>query len=296
MLRNGRSGVKSCRRFRILHLTFVFYIAMDPVKDYLTINKASWNNKVRFHLESDFYDVNGFINGTSSLNDIELNLLGDVTGKRILHLQCHFGQDSISLARMGAQVTGIDLSDKAIEAANDLAAKTHTEARFICCDLYDLPNHLNETFDIVFTSYGTIGWLPDLNRWAAVISTFLKPGGTFVFAEFHPVVWMFDDDFNKIGYSYFNTGPIAETYTGTYADRNANLSQEYVMWNHGTAEVLSSLLQNGLELTAFEEFDYSPYNCFRHTEEIAPKKYCIQHLGNKIPMVFALTAMKPPAR
>ncbi|MCF3110293.1 class I SAM-dependent methyltransferase [Niabella sp. CC-SYL272] len=267
---------------------------MDPVKDYLTINKASWNNKVRFHLESDFYDVNGFINGASSLNNIELNLLGDVAGKRILHLQCHFGQDSISLARMGAQVTGIDLSDKAIEAANDLAAKTHTkaEARFICCDLYDLPHHLNETFDIVFTSYGTIGWLPDLDRWASVIATFLKPGGIFVFAEFHPVVWMFDDEFDKIGYSYFNTGPIAETDTGTYADRNADLYQEYIMWNHGTAEVLGSLIRHGLKLTSFEEFDYSPYNCFRHAVEVAPKKFCIQHLGNKIPMVFALTAVR----
>ncbi|WP_018627059.1 class I SAM-dependent methyltransferase [Niabella aurantiaca] len=265
---------------------------MDSAKDYLAINKASWNKKVRFHLESDFYDVAGFINGASSLNDIELNLLGNIAGKRILHLQCHFGLDSISLARMGAQVTGIDLSDKAIEAADDLAAKTQTAIRFICCDLYDLPNHLNETFDIVFTSYGTIGWLPDLDRWASVIATFLKPGGRFVFAEFHPVVWMFDDEFNKIGYNYFNTGPITETYSGTYADRNADLNQEYVTWNHGSAEVLSSLLRNGLKLTAFEEFDYSPYNCFRHTEEIAPKKYRIQHLGNKIPMVFALMAVK----
>lgn len=265
---------------------------MDPGKDYLAINKASWNKKVRFHLESDFYDVAGFINGAASLNDIELNLLGNIAGKRVLHLQCHFGQDSISLARMGAQVTGIDLSDKAIEAAHDLAAKTHTDVRFICCDLYDLPNHLDETFDIVFTSYGTIGWLPDLDRWASIIAAFLKPGGRFVFAEFHPVVWMFDDNFNKIGYNYFNTGPIIETYSGTYADRNAELNQEYVMWNHGSAEVLSSLLHNGLKLTSFEEFDYSPYNCFRHTVEVAPKKYRIQHLGNKIPMVFALTAEK----
>ncbi len=265
---------------------------MDPIKDYLAINKASWNNKVRFHLESDFYDVEGFINGASSLNDIELNLLGNIAGKRILHLQCHFGQDSISLARLGAHVTGIDLSDKAIEAANELAVKTHTDVRFICCDLYDLPNHLDEKFDIVFTSYGTIGWLPDMNKWAAVIARYLSPRGSFVFAEFHPVVWMFDDDFDKVGYVYFNTGPIVETNSGTYADRNADLHQEYVTWNHGLAEIFSSLLQNGLMLTSFEEFDYSPYNCFRHTIEIAPKRYRIQHLGNKIPMVFAVTAVK----
>ncbi|MBZ4188984.1 class I SAM-dependent methyltransferase [Niabella beijingensis] len=261
-------------------------------QDYIAVNRASWNNKVRFHLESDFYDVAGFLKGASSLHSIELNLLGDIEGKRILHLQCHFGQDTISLARMGARVTGIDLSDKAIDAAKELTQKTTTAADFICCDLYELPQHLNETFDIVFTSYGTIGWLPDLDKWAAVISRFLKPAGTFVFAEFHPVVWMFDDDFKNIGYSYFNTGAITETYEGTYADRNANLSQSYVMWNHGLGEVMNSLIRNGLEITRFEEFDYSPHNCFQDTVEIAPKKYGIRHLVNKIPMVYALTAVK----
>lgn len=263
-------------------------------QDYIAINRASWNNKVRFHLESDFYDVAGFLKGASSLHSIELSLLGDITGKRILHLQCHFGQDTISLARMGAQVTGADLSDKAIEAAKALAQKTNAAADFICCDLYELPQHLNETFDIVFTSYGTIGWLPDLDKWAAVISQYLKPGGTFVFAEFHPVVWMFDDDFKHIGYHYFNTGPIEETYAGTYADRSADLNQSYVMWNHGLGEVLGSLLRNGLKLRTFEEFDYSPFDCFRNTEEVAPKKYRIRHLGNKIPMVYAVTAVKNP--
>ena len=151
---------------------------------------------------------------------------------------------------------------------------------------------MDKQFDIVFTSYGTIGRLPDLHKWAHIIARFLKPKGQLIFVEFHPVVWMFDDDFQKIGYNYFNTGPIIETESGTYADRDAPISQEYVMWNHGIGEVLNSLIRNGMEIIAFDEFDYSPYNCFKGTIEIALKKYRIKHLDDKIPMVYALVATK----
>jgi len=133
------------------------------------------------------------------------------------------------LSRLGAEVTGVDLSDKAIESGRKIAEQINADVRFICCDLYDLPNHLDQQFDYVFTSYGTIGWLPDLDKWAKVISSFLKPNGKFVFVEFHPVVWMFDDNFEKIGYRYFNSGAIIETANGTYADRNAAITEEYVM-------------------------------------------------------------------
>jgi SAM-dependent methyltransferase len=226
------------------------------------------------------------------LNSIELNLLGNIKGKSILHLQCHFGQDTISFVRLGAIATGVDLSDKSIESANELAKKAGVKPTFICCNVYDLPLHLTQQFDIVFTSYGTIGWLPDLNKWAKIVSQFLKPNGKFVFAEFHPVVWMFDDDFKKIGYNYFNTGEIIETESGTYANRDAAITQEYVMWNHGMSEVLNSLIKNGLEINSLDEFDYSPYNCFRKTEEFEPKKYRIKHLENKIPMVYTIVATK----
>jgi 2-polyprenyl-3-methyl-5-hydroxy-6-metoxy-1,4-benzoquinol methylase len=262
------------------------------MNNYIDVNRNSWNNRLDAHLESDFYDVAGFLAGANSLMDIELGLLGDVSGKSILHLQCHFGQDSISLARMGARVVGADLSDKAIEKATELATQTGTDARFVCCDIYDLPAHLDGQFDIVFTSYGTIGWLPDLDKWAQVISHFLKPGGRFVFAEFHPAVWMFDDDFTHIKYRYFNSGPILENESGTYADPDAAINQDYVCWNHGLAEVMTALMSNSLEIKAFEEFDYSPYKCLRHMTEVAPKRFRIQHLGDKIPMVYALVCEK----
>jgi SAM-dependent methyltransferase len=260
--------------------------------DYLSINKQSWNNRTDAHLISDFYNVEGFLKGDTSLNEIELTLLGDIKGKSILHLQCHFGQDTISLQRLGATVTGVDLSDRSIAQAKELAKKAGSDATFICSDIYDLPNHLDQHFDMVFTSYGTIGWLPDLNKWATIVSKYLKPNGKFLFVEFHPVVWMFDDNFEKIGYNYFNTGAIVETESGTYANRDAAIKQEYVMWNHGISEVLNNLIKSGLEINSLDEFDYSPYNCFKQTIEFEPKKYRIKALENKIPMVYAIVATK----
>lgn len=260
--------------------------------NYIETNKKTWNIKTDIHVKSDFYDTKSFIKGQTSLNDIELGLLGDVQGKSILHLQCHFGQDSISLQRMGANVTGVDLSDKAITVARDLAIKTNTLTQFICCDIYELPNFLDEKFDIVYTSYGTIGWLPDMDKWAAIISRFLKPNGKFVFVEFHPVVWMFDDDFTEIKYNYFKDTPIVETEQGTYADKNAAVELESITWNHSMSEVLNSLIVSGLEINSLNEYDYSPYDCFNNTLKINPKKYRIKHLDNNIPMVYSIVATK----
>ncbi len=265
---------------------------MGSEQNYAEINKQSWNNRTDVHIKSEFYDVPGFLKGKSSLNDIELKLLGDVKGKSILHLQCHFGQDSISLSRLGANVTGVDLSDRAIENAKLLANQAQTDTSFICCNIYDLPQYLNQKFDIVFTSYGVIGWLPDLHQWASLISGYLKPKGKFVLVEFHPVVWMFDNDFEKVAYNYFKDGAIIETESGTYTDRNAAIKQEYVCWNHSSSEVINSMISNGLEILSFDEFDYSPYNCFNKTVEAEPKKFRIQHLDNKIPMVFSIEARK----
>lgn len=265
---------------------------MDKAANYLEINRESWNRKTEIHLKSDFYAHDQFLNGETSLNDIELKLLGDIKGKRVLHLQCHFGQDTISLSKLGADVIGVDLSDKAIESAKQIAAQMNVNTKFICCNIYDLPKHLNQQFDIVFTSYGVIGWLPDLDQWAEIIAHFLKPNGQFVFVEFHPVLWMFDDEFEKIGYNYFNTGAIVETLSGTYAEKEADIRQDYVMWNHSLSEVVNSLIRHDLEINSLDEFDYSPYNCFQKTIEIAPKKFRIAHLDNKIPMVYSIKAKK----
>jgi ubiquinone/menaquinone biosynthesis C-methylase UbiE len=260
--------------------------------NYIDINKSSWNEKVNIHADSDFYDLEAFIKGKISLNQIELDLLGDVKGKNILHLQCHFGQDTLSLSRMGAKVTGIDFSDKAITKATELNNLLGLDATFINCDLYELPNFLDQKFDIVFTSYGTIGWLPDINKWANIVQTYLKPGGIFVFAEFHPVVWMYDNDFTHVAYSYFNDEPIIEDEDGTYADKNAEIKTKSITWNHGLAEVFTALKTQGLNIEIFQEFDYCPYNCLKDSEEFEKGKYFIKAFGKKVPLIYSLLAVK----
>ena len=256
---------------------------------YQEINKESWNIRTEHHVQSDFYNVKGFLEGETSLDEITLDLIGDVKGKKILHLQCHFGLDTLSLARMGAQVTGVDLSDKAIDEARVLAKKIDLDATFICCDIYDLPNHLEGDFDIVYTSFGVIGWLPDMNRWAKIIAQYLKPSGKLIFIEFHPVVWMFDEDFAKVAYRYFNSEPIIEEETGTYAATDAPINTKFITWNHGIGEVVNALIANGLSVDSLVEYDFSPYDAFKHTIEVSPKRFRIKHLGNKIPMVYSVT-------
>lgn len=260
--------------------------------DYIEINKNSWNKRLESHLNSDFYDMPNFLKGKSSLNEIELNLLGDVKGKKILHLQCHFGQDTISLSRLEAKTVGVDLSDRSIQKAKELAIETQSSAEFICSNIYDLPEVLDQKFDIVFTSYGTISWLPDLNKWAKVIEHFLKPGGQFVFAEFHPAVWMYDDDLKKIAYCYNNSEAIIEEETGTYADKSADIKSKYVCWNHGIGEVVNSLIAQNLKINQLSEFCYSPYPFVNHTEEFEPGKFRIKEFGNKFPLVYSLKALK----
>src|SRR5215217_1434203 len=178
--------------------------------NYLEINNALWNERVNHHLDSDFYDVEGFKAGNTSLKEIELELLGNPEGKELLHLQCHFGQDTLSLARMGATVTGIDFSETGIEAANALAQELNIPATFICSDVYEANKVIRSKADIIFTTYGVLGWLPDLQRWAKVVADCIKPGGELILVEFHPVTWMYDNEFNKPTYSYFNKEMIIE--------------------------------------------------------------------------------------
>lgn len=258
--------------------------------DYLHFNRAAWDQKTEQHIYSDFYELDAFLKGKNVLRNVERELLGNVEGLKILHLQCHFGLDSLSLARMGASVTGVDLSEKAIQKATELNDELGTDAQFVCCDLYDLPNQLNGQFDLVFTSYGTIGWLPDLEKWAAVIRRYLKPGGRFIMVDFHPFLWTFDDAMKNISYDYFKADPIVETVKGTYAQRDAAIETTTVSWNHSLSEILSSLIQAGLELRSFQEHDFSPYNCFQNLKERSKDEFVFEHIPYRIPMLYSLEA------
>ncbi|MEO6834111.1 MAG: class I SAM-dependent methyltransferase, partial [Chitinophagaceae bacterium] len=170
--------------------------------DYLKINKNLWNTRVNSHVDSAFYQLAKWKNGRTSLTEIELALLGDLRNKKVLHLQCHFGQDTLSLARMGALPTGLDFSEKAIKKAQELTEELQLDATFICGNVYDTRKLYEGFADIIFTSYGVIGWLPELNTWAQNIADCLKPGGRLVFVEFHPFIWTFDNAFSRIEYSY----------------------------------------------------------------------------------------------
>ncbi|MBK8227147.1 MAG: class I SAM-dependent methyltransferase [Flavobacteriales bacterium] len=261
-------------------------------RDAFEANRQLWNARVPHHLASRMYDVDGFLAGKSSLTDIELDLLGDVTGKRILHLQCHFGQDTLSIARMGAEVTGLDISDAALEEARKLAARCGSKADWVLSNVVDHVRELDGEFEIVFTSYGTIGWLPDLKPWAANIKRYLKPGGRFVFVEFHPAVWMFDNDFTHVQYSYFNREVIVEQEQGTYADRDAPIKLASYGWNHDLGEVLTALINEGLVLERFMELDGSPHDSFTNTVRGSDGMYRVKGMEGKLPMVYGLTMRK----
>ncbi|MEM6726521.1 MAG: class I SAM-dependent methyltransferase, partial [Bacteroidota bacterium] len=194
-------------------------------------NKHLWNVWAANHAKAGFYDVEGFKAGQCALKHIEVEALGaEVTGKSLLHLQCHFGLDSLSWARRGADVTGIDFSREAIQIARALSTETSIPATFVESDLYDLPNQLQGTFDMIFTSYGVLGWLPDLEKWAAIIGQFLKPGGTFYIVEFHPFFYTFEFADQEMVYPYFNHGAIKEENEGSYAHRGAEYKTTSYWW------------------------------------------------------------------
>jgi len=257
---------------------------------YFDINKKSWNRRLAVHVESKFYDNEAFIAGKSSLNEPELDLLGDLGELDVLHLQCHFGQDSISLARLGAKVTGVDISDTSISYAEQLATKCSEKLDFICSNVIDfIPA---KKYDVVFTSYGTIIWLPDLDPWAQLIANSLKPGAKFVMVDFHPLIYIFDDGLNELQYDYFNTKAIVESEIGTYTENSPNEVFDSVSWNHSMSEIINALLKSGLEIEQFEEYDYSPYDCFPGMSEVSPGKYNFTHQKVSLPILYGIVAKK----
>lgn len=287
-LKNLDKKRQICIRIQKVDLTII----MDE-KKYFEYNKKLWDERVESHKHSKFYNVKGFKAGKSSLNATELKEIGEVAGKSVLHLQCHFGMDTISFSRMGArEATGVDFSQDAIDEANHLATELKTDTRFVCANVYDLKEQLTGQFDMVYTSYGTIGWLPDLTRWADIISHFLNPGGFFYIIDFHPVLWMFETTSFDIKYSYFNTGPIREEVRGSYADRtHENVAIEYG-WNHGLGEIISALINAGLQIEFMHEFPYSSYNNFHDMEQGKTGQWRFKQFGNKLPMMYSIKAVK----
>lgn len=269
-----------------------------PHEESFAINQRMWDERVNIHLRSQFYDLESFLAGETSLLPIELAELGDVAGKSLLHLQCHFGLDTLSLARMGARVTGVDFSGEAIRAARDLAARAGLEARFLESNLYDLPGHLKEEFDLVFTSYGALCWLPDLTRWGQLIAHYLKPGGVFYVVDVHPFLSTLDDDSTadslRVRYPYFKTAnPLVFSLGGTYAERNVetvhNQSHE---WPYSLHEVVEALRGPGLQIDFVHEFPVCCFAKFPWLVKGPGRWWRLPDSAPEIPMTFSVKAHK----
>ena len=259
---------------------------------YFETNKATWNEKVKIHSKSEMYQLDAFKKGKSSLMPYEIRALGNIKGKSLLHLQCHFGQDTLSLSRLGATCVGVDISNEGIALAERLNEELQLDAQFLCCNVLDVSKYIKEIFDVVFTSYGVIGWLPDLKPWGKMIAERLKKGGTFYMVEFHPIVWMFDYLEGKpvMKYGYMQDEVIYEEYKGTYAHTESKMISKEYGWNHGLSEVVNALSEAGLHIDYLNEYDESPYNVLPDLVENESGMFTTK--DKLYPLIFEIKAIK----
>jgi len=254
--------------------------------EHIKINQESWDKRTKIHVSSDFYDVKGFVSGSSSLTEIELSELGNVSEKKLLHLQCHFGLDTLSWAREGAIVTGVDLSPVAIEKANEIKNQVKLQANFICSDVYEFGKGVQPNFDIAFTSYGTICWLPHLDNWAKTIANSIKPNGIFYMADFHPIHDLVS------GYSYFHSSTPNIEQEGTYTENCDGKKSTLITWAHPISEILNSLIKAGIKIDHLNEYPFSPYNCFDGLEEREKGRFYLAKSGNDVPLIYTIKGTK----
>jgi SAM-dependent methyltransferase len=272
------------------------------VDRYRESNRALWNAWTRINVASKFYDVEAFAAGRGrDLDPIARAGPGDVRGKSLLHLQCHFGMDTIRWARHGATVTGIDFSEEAVASARALAARMGVPATFVHSDVYELPGKLGGRFDVVFTSHGVLSWLPDLERWAQVVAHFLAPGGVFYVVEPHPVMLLFNDRLTEPGlrllYPYFHgPEPIREEHAGCYTSPDAPIQSVEHVWHHTLSEIIGSLVRAGLRIESFEEYPFVSWQFFPWMVQGADGWWRLpDHAGlptgpESLPLMFSLKA------
>jgi ubiquinone/menaquinone biosynthesis C-methylase UbiE len=267
---------------------------MDKEKfhDYFKTNRELWDGLTPLHARSKFYDLDNFKKGESSLKFIEQEELGAVSGKTLLHLQCHFGLDTLSWARLGAHVTGVDFSSEAITLANALKQELKIRADFITCNVYNLRDVLHRTFDIVFTSYGVLGWLPDLNAWAETIYYFLEKGGIFYIVEFHPLLGMLDDD-GAFKYPYLRDAqPQKDEWKGSYALSEVDFTHMSYEWYHSLSDVINVIIKAGLQIEFVHEFPFSVYGDRPFYVKGTDGLWRHKDKNINIPLMFSIRAQK----
>ena len=269
-------------------------MSCKPIDERFRVNRENWNERVPVHEGSESYDVEGFKSGRITLTEIERREIGSVSGRTLLHLQCHFGLDTMSWSRLGAKATGVDFSDAAIDLARSLNDELDLDARFIRSNIYDLPDVLEERFDIVFTSYGVLGWLPDIARWAQVVSNHLKPGGVFYIVEFHPFAGVFEP--TEAGdmapeYKYFHHDLFFEGGEPSYAGTGIIETPTYE-WQHSLGEIVCALIDAGLRIEFLHEFPFTCFQAYPVMEQGDDGWWRLPKHNDSFPQMFSIRATK----
>lgn len=268
----------------------------------ISANRRLWNAWTPVHAASQFYDVDSFRDGRRPIRlaDYERHELGDVTGKRLLHLQCHFGLDTLSWARLGADVTGVDFSAEGVAAARRLADELDIAAKFIESDVYELPNRLDAEFDVVYASRGVLWWLPDVISWARVAAHFVRPGGIFYVTDLHPTAQVFENEGVRPGelrlaYPYWTPdAPLRFDVQGSYADRHAPTDglTEFG-WPHALGEIVTAVIDARLQLEFLHEFDFVEWPVDFLVEGDDGRWRLPPGEPGQLPLFFSLRARRP---
>jgi SAM-dependent methyltransferase len=274
--------------------------------DYRTVNRANWDERVPAHVASRGYGLDRFRTDPAYLSDVvtfDLPRLGDVRGLRGVHLQCHIGTDTVSLARLGARMSGLDFSAPAVEAAGALAAELGLDVDFHQADVYDAVGVLGaESYDLVFTGIGALCWLPDVARWGQVVAGLLKPGGRLFLREGHPVLWSLaeprPDGVLALEYPYFERAePLVWDEPGTYVETDVEFAHTVTHeWNHGLGEIVTALLAAGMELTQLVEHDSVPWEALPGLmEQVEADEWRLADRPERLPHTYTLQAVKRAA-
>lgn len=264
----------------------------------LAANQANWNDRTGTHLASQFYDVEGWLRDQRGPRAHEVEALGDVAGLRLLHLQCHFGLDTLAWARAGALVTGLDFSSAAIDAARDIAVRAGLadRAKFVCADVYDAVEVLDgTTFDIVYVSLGALCWLPSVDQWASRVGALVAPGGRFYLHDGHPVAWALADDELRFEHTYFEgSEPFTIETDATYTDANRPLrAMRIYEWNHSIGEIVTSLIRHGLRLEWLIEHDWTVWARYPWLVKDGEGRWVPPSNVPRVPLTFSLLAARP---
>jgi len=270
--------------------------------DSFEVNRRNWDERAALHAASEEYALQRFRDDPAHISDVvrfDLPRLGDITGLRTVHLQCHIGTDTLSLARLGARVTGLDFSGPALEVARSLARDCGHDVTFVQSDLYSAPDVLDAgDFDLVFTGIGALCWLPDIDRWAQVVVDLLAPGGRLFLREGHPVLWALDYENPEqlvLEFPYFQTlAPLVEEEEQTYVVTQETLQNRTThTWNHGLGEVVTALLERGMRLTALVEHDSVPWNPLAAQMQQRGAEWVLADRPERLPLTYTLQAVKP---